>query len=34
MEMEQTGEMQIRVAVKSRKLQTETVELLNSSLAL
>jgi hypothetical protein len=34
MVMEQTGEMQIRVAVKSRTLQAETVEVLPSSLAL
>lgn len=34
MVMEQTGEMQIRVAVKSTNLQAETVELLKSSLAL
>jgi hypothetical protein len=34
MMMEQTGEMQIRVAVKSRKLQAETVDMLPSSLAL
>jgi len=34
MVMEQTGEMQIRVAVKSMKLQAETADILPGSLAL
>ena len=34
MVMEQTSEMQIRVAVKSGRLQVETADILPSSLAL